>query len=1273
MAETTSNQYQDQVLEAMDQLIADRLSKAQFDRTYLCKIVEVSDTTTKDKKYRYSLEYEEGSRTFVLYDEKKYYKNSYVWVSVPQSDWDGDGKRIVREYTKDDDNFIVYRNYDNGMVKVDIKPGTGLENTTITLTNDSAQHRNKIGFITFDDILLFDEPYTTIGVKAYFQTSTELINKQGNYGLGLSLYSDDSREDFQYLCRLDSSLFLGDPYNLVEVAFPFSQMFKSLEGKKFSIQDLSGKTIYLYLYQNGNFIDTNKTITVSNIEVSLGYLVNEISKEPGVKIYLDNSNGYNKSTDYDELNRNFRLGFFFFYNDDNQILRIYKNTVPSNYSIKWYRYRIGDGDIGGGIYYGEIQNIGDNLLTLNGTEKTIKIKDDDTYTATLPELNKTYENIEIVISNSDSFLEKYTNSITLNNTNIKPELDNEDGILITFDNLKYENVTDIYGNDNHIFENHLKITATAPLEDIDLTEYLVEWIIPKKSTMIQELRGEGLIKTEQEDSIVYTQAIDTIKKVTIDFKEVYNSASSNNTIKCICTSKKIEGTKKINIGTYGSNGTEYSFNAFFESNWALKTIPGSTINGQLHLTKNGEDILRQSLLSDLTITFLNLPLDAEYDISRQDNFHPLDESVEDSPGYLDFTLVWNTNLEENDIKFYFYVLNFTLANFININNRLNLNTYLQIPILLLSNSSIYNENYRFQGATRIVYNMIGTNASLSTESYPDTIISLENQDNNVYYLNDKKQIIIPKIYSDSLTKKKYYFIDEINTGNYCIYPLLIIQNNYESTIINNWDGEFKLDENENYILSSLIGAGYKTNTNKFTGVIMGTVGTQLTNAKTGLYGFNDSNRVFELNEDGELFIGSADKGTLEFNPDTGLSINLKGSGITSAQEFSFNKNDGLVIKAKNFSVDKDGNVILGHNDNLGKIYAGSGIIGGWDILDTRIESDRTSSDGYRCGMQNLDVASSAVFYAGCTTTAGGGIASEEYTKFFVTQNGEMHAIKGKIGSWNIGDVATKVYPNSLYSTCITTSGQSVSTSNPEYLVLLRAEGGADTLAIGVRKRTSSSTVWDTADLQFGVNKKGHLVANDASIKGTIQAETVLGSGFNITNSTGGTKGAGLFLGNSTASGQSAVGFSKEYLSARYRGDTYEDARWYAVVFVANEWDDGSDRRLKNTINTFADKYEVFFDNLNPVTFKYNNGKSNRTHSGFIAQEIVGALEQAGLTIQDFAAPCLTRYVDEENYWHLRKDEFIALNTWQIQKLKARVSQLEAQLREKGVIDNNETN
>lgn len=101
----------------------------------------------------------------------------------------------------------------------------------------------------------------------------------------------------------------------------------------------------------------------------------------------------------------------------------------------------------------------------------------------------------------------------------------------------------------------------------------------------------------------------------------------------------------------------------------------------------------------------------------------------------------------------------------------------------------------------------------------------------------------------------------------------------------------------------------------------------------------------------------------------------------------------------------------------------------------------------------------------------------------------------------------------------------------------------------------------------------------------------------------------------------------------------------------------SDRNFKNNISIPSEKYDVFFDNLIPSTFQYNEGTSGRLHSGFIAQEVGAALEKAELSTKEFAG-----YVDCNGYdmdnLGLRYEEFISLNTWQIQKLKARVAELE---------------
>jgi hypothetical protein len=40
-------------------------------------------------------------------------------------------------------------------------------------------------------------------------------------------------------------------------------------------------------------------------------------------------------------------------------------------------------------------------------------------------------------------------------------------------------------------------------------------------------------------------------------------------------------------------------------------------------------------------------------------------------------------------------------------------------------------------------------------------------------------------------------------------PLIILQNQYASGLLNNWDGNLIVDNENNYILSSMMGAGSK--------------------------------------------------------------------------------------------------------------------------------------------------------------------------------------------------------------------------------------------------------------------------------------------------------------------------------------------------------------------------------------------------------------------------------------------------------------------------------
>ena len=165
----------------------------------------------------------------------------------------------------------------------------------------------------------------------------------------------------------------------------------------------------------------------------------------------------------------------------------------------------------------------------------------------------------------------------------------------------------------------------------------------------------------------------------------------------------------------------------------------------------------------------------------------------------------------------------------------------------------------------------------------------------------------------------------------------------------------------------------------------------------------------------------------------------------------------------------------------------------------------------------------------------------------------------------------------------------------------------------------------------------------------------------------------ILIGNSTgeAYGNSSAEIESDYILLNGSGRTDGKAvnitlSGVSIQFngtVSNNSSSGtqSDQMRKHDIDGLSANYSSFFDKLTPRIYKYNDGTSGRTHVGFIAQEVNKALDNSGLTLTDFASPMLVKDKEGNEYWTLRYEEFIALNTFEIQKLKAKVSELESKL------------
>ena len=103
----------------------------------------------------------------------------------------------------------------------------------------------------------------------------------------------------------------------------------------------------------------------------------------------------------------------------------------------------------------------------------------------------------------------------------------------------------------------------------------------------------------------------------------------------------------------------------------------------------------------------------------------------------------------------------------------------------------------------------------------------------------------------------------------------------------------------------------------------------------------------------------------------------------------------------------------------------------------------------------------------------------------------------------------------------------------------------------------------------------------------------------------------------------------------------------------------SSRNKKHDIEELDNRYSTLLDNLKPVRFKYNDGISNRYHTGLILDEMKDAMDTAQIDSSEFAAYCVQD--KETGDGGIRYEELIALLIKEVQELKTQVNVLTEKL------------
>ena len=282
-----------------------------------------------------------------------------------------------------------------------------------------------------------------------------------------------------------------------------------------------------------------------------------------------------------------------------------------------------------------------------------------------------------------------------------------------------------------------------------------------------------------------------------------------------------------------------------------------------------------------------------------------------------------------------------------------------------------------------------------------------------------------------------------------------------------------------------------------------------------------------------------------------------------------------------------------------KLIATGGVVGGWEIIDNVLKNGAIGEDGSAFMSTGTNDSLTLGGHIGTDWVFGAGNA------FGVNASGKMYCTGGRIGGWFIGSdyLQSGTGDENIYiRSSIADDGKAIRIYN----------------ASNVIPDVDSTGNYDF----FYVTYDGRFYASSGNINNAIKI-----------NSAGTYP---VFLGST---------------NGRFNG-TWSTSQSISVT---------SDVNQKNTISDMNDMYDIFFDNLRGRTFKYNYGTSGRLHTGFIAQEVKDALDVATIDTHDFAG--LTIYNnDDTQEWSLRYEEFIALNTWQIQKLKSRVLELEEKIK-----------
>lgn len=369
------------LFQAMDIIIAERLNGLNYDKTILCKI---EDDSKKDKG-EYTVT--DGASTFIaISKDATYTKGSSVYVTVPTGDFNQQ-KLIVGRYIANNEQYATYQ----APFELYLEISENLiEDAVAASLLANGETEEKVIWTWRADQGSGLRGYSRLGFNAKFKSWLAAMEPiAGTYGIRIDITGTEKTTTEEptisksYKYFLTSDEFYGDPYN-------FDVFYK--QEKVFDISKIAEITfMQITFFQNkGSFLDKEKdllpavdefknplmdNIWISDVVLSVGYAVSDFSEDT-VLLYTFDSETYAAESqtktkpDGSPLNEKTLHARWLHFDEEGVCTAIDKEEEMAEYEeknnakIHWYKHVLQDGvcdDLAGNFW----QEVNDNQANKN--------------------------------------------------------------------------------------------------------------------------------------------------------------------------------------------------------------------------------------------------------------------------------------------------------------------------------------------------------------------------------------------------------------------------------------------------------------------------------------------------------------------------------------------------------------------------------------------------------------------------------------------------------------------------------------------------------------------------------------------------------------------------------------------------------------------------------------------------------------------------------------------------------------------------------------------